>query len=611
MKRRLLRVNLTRGEIKEEDIPEEVSEGYVGGRGFCAKYLYDEVRAGVEPLGEENKLMLVVGPLAGTKAQAFSKWIAASKSPLTGTFSRSVGGGDFGAWLKWAGFEVMIVEGKAEKPVYLHIGDGKHRICDGAFLWGKSTGETQRYLKREHGAKVRMVCVGPAAEKLVRYAPIISGERAAGRAGMGTVMGSKNLKAVVIEAEPKVSLADPEGFKKLVQEQVKLIKSDSNFDRFRQHGTATAMDNFYTKYGSIPMLNFRSGELKGWEKLSRWEYAKVTQKHVGCYGCMLKCGKVRKVSSGPYAGVTTEGPQYESAWAFSGQTGCTDLDATLAANYLCNELGLDTISTGVVIGFAYELFEKGILTVEDTDGLELRWGDPEPMLKLIEKIGRREGIGDILAEGTKRAAERIGKGSEEYAIHVKGLELPAYDPRARKGLGMNLATANMGANHNYGWCAQEAGSSEPRAISPVADQGTGDIVKYSQDRMAVLELANACDFASQSLELLGKMLVAALGEPKFGNEEYLWYVGEKVYNLERCFNVREGFDRKDDTLPKRFVREPLQGGIRDGERVRTPDIILEEYYAARGWDNNGIPTRETLVRLGLGDIDKDIAKFRR
>jgi aldehyde:ferredoxin oxidoreductase len=612
MIRRLLRVNLSGDRITEEDIPKKLAADYVGGRGFCAKYLYDEVPAGIDPLGRENKLLFVVGPLAGTNAQAFSKWIAAAKSPLTGTFSRSVGGGDFGAWLKWAGFELLILEGRAAKPAYLYIKDGKYEIRDAAPIWGKTTSQTQGYLKKEHGPRARMVCVGPAAEKLVRYAPIISGERAAGRAGMGTVMASKNLKAIVIEAEPKVILAHPEEFKKLVQQQVKLIKSAPDFDDSRQHGTIACMDRFYAAHGSIPMLNFRSGELEGWEKVSMQEYAKVTQKHVGCYACLIKCGKIRKISSGPYAGLTTEGPQFESAWAFSGSIGSTDLDATLVANYLCNELGLDTISTGVTIGFAYELFEKGILTTKDTDGLALKFGDPEPMLKLIEKIARREGIGNILAEGTKRAAGRIGKGTEQYAIQVKGLELPAYEPRARKALGMNFATANMGANHQYGWCGQETSEeAQPRAVSPVADEGSGDIVKYSQDQVAASELSVVCSFARPSLEFLGKMLVAALGNPRFGSEDYLLHIGEKAYNLERCFNVREGFDRKDDTLPMRFLTEPLQGGIRGGEMIRKQDAILDEYYAARGWDRNGIPTEETLARLGLEEVAKDIAHFRR
>ena len=618
--RKLLRVNLSSGAIIEEDIPEEVAEAYVGGRGFCAKYLYDEVLPGIDPLSPENKLLLATGPMSGTSAQSFSKWIAVAKSPLTGTFSRSVGGGDFGAWLKWAGFELMILEGKAAKPVYVHIANGKFEIRDAAAIWGKTTSEAQGYLKKAHGGKARMVCVGPAAERLVRYAPIISDRRAAGRGGMGTVMASKNLKAIVIEADRKETLANPEEVKRLVQQQVKGYKETMEgvvFEVFREHGTVQGLDWFYSMWGSIAMKNHRFAELEGWsENIGMWPYAEITVEHVGCYSCMIKCGKVRRVPSGPYAGVSSEGPQLETAWAFSGPTGCTNRDATIVASHRCDELGLDTISTGNTIGFAYELFEKGILTTKDTDGLVLNYGDHEPMLELIERIALREGIGDILAEGTKRAASHIGKGAEQYAMHVKGLEIPGYDPRARKAMGMNWALGNMGANHNYGWPQQEILDPKPRPLDPVADEGQGDVLKWNHDQTAALELAVACYFPSHHLQffdlgLVSKMLEAALGVPKFGSEDYLWYVGDKVYNLERCFNIREGFSRKDDTLPKRFLTEPLKGGIRDGEMIRKPDAILDQYYDVRGWDRNGIPTRETLARLGLEELDKDIAKFRR
>ena len=337
---------------------------------------------------------------------------------------------------------------------------------------------------------------------------------------------------------------------------------------------------------------------------------------MGCYSCALKCGKVREITSGPYAGLTTEGPQFEGAWVFSGPTGCTDTNATLVANHLCCELGLDVISTGNAIGFAYELFEKGILTTKDTDGLALEYGDPEPMLKLVEKIASREGIGDVLAEGVKEAAKRIGKGADQYAMHVKGLELPGYDPRSRKAMGMNFALSNMGANHNYGWPQQEIGDPKPRILDPTQDEGQGDIVKWNHDSTAALELGIACIFPSHHLqlydhELMGKMLAAATGVSRFADVDYLMYVGEKVYNLERCFNVRDGFSRKDDTLPKRFFTEPLRGGVRDGQVIRTPDKIIDQYYDVRGWARNGIPTRETLVRLGLEEIDKDIARFRK
>lgn len=614
--RRLLRVNLSTGAIAEEDIPPKVAEAYVGARGLCARYLYDEVPAGAHPLGPDNKLLLTVGPLGGTSAQAFSKWIAVTKSPLTGTFTRSCGGGDFGAWLKWAGFEIMIIEGMAPQPVYLHIRDGKYEIRDAASIWSQTTGQTQAYLKKEHGPKARTVCVGPAAEKLVRYAPIISDRRAAGRGGTGTVMASKNLKAIVIESGRKEDLADPVEFKKLVRQQVKAMKAGLGFDVFKEYGTVQGLDYFYPVFGSIPMKNCRFGELEGWrENIGMWPYSKLTQSHVGCYSCMLNCGKVRKITSGPYAGLTTEGPQFEGAWAFSGPTGCTDTNATLVANHLCCELGLDVISTGNTIGFAYELFEKGILTTKDTDGLVLRYGDPDPMLRLVERIGAREGLGDILAEGVKRAASWLGKGAEQYAMHVKGLETPGYDPRARKAMGMNWALSNMGANHNYGWPQQEIGDPKPRLLDPTADEGQGDVVKWNHDSTAALELGIACIFPSHhlqlyGLELMGRMLAAALGVPEFAGEDHLMYVGEKVYNLERCFNVREGFSRKDDTLPRRFLTEPLKGGVRDGEIVRKPDAIIEQYYDVRGWDRNGIPSKETLARLGLEELDRDIDKFR-
>ena len=614
--RKLLRVNLTNGAIKEEDIPKKIADGFIGGRGFGSKYLYDEVPAGTDPLGKQNKLLLGTGLLAGTGAQSLSKWMVYTKSPLTGTFTRNCGGGDFGAWLKWAGFELIILEGKSAKPSYLYIKDGTYEILDASDIWGKTTGQAQEYLKKKYGTKARMICVGPAAEKMVRYAGIFSGRRAAGRNGVGTVMASKNLKAVVIEADRKEELANPAEFKKLVQQQVKGYKGGLGFEPFRDYGTPMGVDYPGFAMGTFPVRNFRSADLEGWERITFLQYAAITQKHSGCYACMLKCGKIRTVADGPYAGVNSEGPHYETIWAFTGPTACTDLGATVMADHMCCELGLDTISTGNSIGFAYELFEKGILTAKDTDGLVLKYGDPEPMLKLIEKIGRREGLGDILAEGVKRAAEHIGKGSAEYAMHVKGLEMPGYEPRAMKALGMNYALSNAGANHCYGYAQQEMGNPRPRLVDAAADEDKGDIVKYNQDYVAAIELVNACTFPANNLELFGleliaNMLVAALGETKFGSADYLWHVGEKVYNLERCFNIREGFSRKDDTLPKRMYTEPLQGGMRDGEVYRKPDVIIDEYYEARGWDKNGTPTKATLKRLGLEEVDKDIAKFRR
>jgi aldehyde:ferredoxin oxidoreductase len=510
----------------------------------------------------------------------------------------------------------MVFEGRADRPVYVHIKDGKCQILDASGIWGKTTSEAQAYLRKAHGARARTVCIGPAAEKLVRYAGMFSGHRTAGRGGTGAVMASKNLKAVVVEADRNEHLADADEYKKLVRQQVKGYKQALGFEPFRDYGTPMGVDFPGFGAGTFPVMNFRRGDLEGWERLSFLQYTAITQKHTGCYACMLKCGKTRTVADGPYAGAASEGPHFETIWAFSGPTACADLGATVVADNLCCELGIDTISTGGSIGFAYELFEKGILTAKDTDGLVLKYGDPEPMLRLIERIGAREGLGDILAEGVKRAAERIGKGAEKYAMHVKGQELPGYEPRAMKALGMQYATSNVGANHCYGYAQQEIGNPRPRLLDAGADENKGDVVKYNQDYTAALELAIACTFPGNNLEcfgldLVGKMLAAALGEPRFGSEDYLWHVAEKVYNLERCFNIREGFSRKDDTLPKRMYSEPLQGGLRDGEIIRKPDTIIDEYYDARGWDRNGIPAPETLARLGLEGVEKDIAGFRR
>ena len=364
------------------------------------------------------------------------------------------------------------------------------------------------------------------------------------------------------------------------------------------------------------MRNFRFGELEGREKISFSKYGAATLQHTGCYSCPLRCGKIRRVERGPYAGTETKGPQYESAWAFTGPTGCSDLEATLYANHLCCELGLDCISTGNVIGFAYELFEKGILTPTDTGGLILEPGNPEPMIELIEAIARREGLGDVLAEGVSRAAERIGHGAEDLAMHVKGLEMPAYDPRARKTEGMNYALANAGANHCYGYADQEIGNPRPRVVDPVAEEGIGDVIKYNHDHTTALELTGSCMFPAHNLgfvdlNLLGRMLAAVLGVEHFAAADYLWHVGEKVYNLERCFNLREGFSRADDRLPRRMLAEPLRGGPCDGEVFRNPEGVVDEYYAARGWDRNGIPTKATLERLGLLELEPEVAPLRR
>jgi len=585
---------------------------FIGGRGYGIRYLYQELAPGVEPLGEQNKLIMLNGPLAGNTAQAVSRWMSITKSPLTGAFARSVCGADFGAWLKFAGYEFIIIEGKAEKPVYVHLTRDGCQILDAGKIWGKDTREAQQWLVQQHGRDTRMACIGPAGERLVKYAAIVSDRRTAGRCGTGAVMGSKNLKAIAITAKRNVQLYDPETYNELAKQQVNLIRNSIGFQHHKEWGTTSTQD-LTNNIGIYPVRNFRYGQHIDHEKLTGEEYRKLRTGDMGCYSCAARCGKVHTVTSGVYAGAHSEGPEYESIWAFTGPIESNDITASIAADQLCDDLGMDTISTGSCIGFAYELYEKGLLTKADTDGLELTYGNPAPMVALVKKIGLREGIGDVLAEGSMRAAASIGKGAEAYAIHVKGLELPAYEPRGAKSQGYNYVTANIGASHCYGYAGQDIfGGIEPRPTDRFAEAENADVVIYNQDGTAWKETGIICGFAGNwdwVPDLYGRMLAAARGIARFTDNDYLWQVGDRLFNLERAFNVREGFNRRQDTLPQRLLTEPLhtREAPGEGQIVRHQDDFLDRYYQLRGWTKEGIPTPRKLKELGLGFVLDDIA----
>ncbi|MDH5695135.1 MAG: aldehyde ferredoxin oxidoreductase family protein [Dehalococcoidia bacterium] len=608
---KMLRVNLSTNAIKEELIPEETMVHFIGGRGLGISQLYRQLRPGVEPLSPDNKLLLLVGPLAGTGGLACSRWMAVSKSPLTGTYFRSVSGGDFGAWLSFTGLQLILLEGRAAKPVYLYIEGRKRELRDAGELWGKGTVETQESLKASHGDGIRAVCIGPAGEKLVRFASIASEHRHAGRGGMGTVMGSKNLKAVVIKARHKTIVPWPQEFKAIIREQSNDMKGQKAIDNTSKYGTSDRVDITNT-LGIFPVRNFHQGVMENWKAISLEEYDNLRASNKGCYACPVRCGQIRTVKLGTYSGATSQGTEYETTWAFSGPTNCHDIGATIAADVLCDDLGIDTISTGNALGFAWELFEKGILTKEDTDGLSLNYGDHEVMLEMVRKIGNREGLGDMLAEGTKRAAAQIGKEAEAYAMQIKGLELPGYDPRGAKRLGLGYITSNIGGSHTIAYVAQElVGTRYPRPVDRFADTGDADIAKLTQDTTAWQETGIGCIFVIPMLRarLFARMLVSATGAVQFGEPRYLFHVGERIYNLERAFNIREGFSRKDDIFPPRFTTEPLeQAGLSEGQMIRKPEVLLDEYYQLRGWDSNGIPTPEKLRELGLESIIEDIKK---
>ena len=599
----LLRVNLSTGSITKEPISDEVRRIFIGGRGLGIHYLFNETKPGLDSLGADNKLIFLPGALAGTAAQGFGRWIVMTKSPLTDCLARSVGGGNFAAFIKFVGYDAIIIEGMAEKPSYLLIQDDTVEIRGADELWGLDTAETQKALAARHGKRAQTACIGPAGERLVRFATITHGTRTASRCGVGTVMGAKNLKAVSIVAQARpLEAADKVGFSALLREHSNILKDHKRRVKMHTFGT-TFLAQMTREMGILPVKNFQAANMEGIESLFTEAYSKMRVGSHGCFNCMTRCGQVHEVKEGPYAGSRSEGPEYETIWAFGPQVGNTDAGATVMADRLCDLLGLDTISTGSAIGFAMELFQRGILTTNDTDGVELKWGDNRVIMELIGKIAKREGFGKTLGEGTRRAAQIIGRGADRYAMHAKGLELPAYEPRAAKAHGLSMATSNIGGSHMYGYARQEiSGKGDPRPVDRFADEGKGDIAAYNQIAKALEETGILCNFADSGMtyDRLAKLLAAGAGFEEFREVSYLKKVGERIVCLERCYNVREGFSRKDDTLPERMLAEPLlAAGPATGQVIRNLDGLLDEYYDALGYNREGVPTREKLKELCL------------
>jgi len=605
---KLIRLNLTTGKSQVEEIPRQWLKDFLGGRGLGVKYLYEELKPGVEPLSAENKVIMMMGPLGATTAMSVSRMALATKSPLTGAVSKSIMGGSFGAFLKFAGYDGIIVEGESAKPVYLHIDKEGIHLLDAADLWGLDTQQTHQRLREKHGKSTQVACIGPAGEKLVRYSVLISDLRVGGRTGVGTVLGAKKIKAFAVNSSGPLSLHDADGFKKLTKEIIEGLKTSPGRIKMSDFGTSYLTLSL-EKDGIFPIKNFQEGHLEGVEKIGDEALASIKIKNDGCYGCMTKCGQVRKVTGGTYDGAVSEGPDYETIWSLGGNLANTDIGALIAADSLCDKLGLDTVSAGNSIGFAYELYQRGIITREDTDGLELNWGDPAPMMTLIQKISDREGLGKLLGEGTKRAAAQIGKGAEDYAMQVKGLELPGYEPRAVKGYGLIFATSNVGAHHMYGRPRAELAGKKDKLteVDKGKDAADAQILQATQDTVIQCAFSPVTGF---NAEQRSQLLVMATGFKEFADPAYLDKVGERTLCLERCFNVREGFDRKDDTLPKRMRTEPLKdAGPATGQTFKNLDGLLDEYYDILGYTRQGIPSEAKLKELGLDSVVADMKKF--
>ncbi|MCR4431055.1 MAG: aldehyde ferredoxin oxidoreductase family protein [Tepidanaerobacteraceae bacterium] len=615
---KILRVNLTDKSYREEKLSEEVAKNYLGGAGFGLKYLFTEVPGGTGALDEGNKLIFAPGPLTGTKAPCASRVAVAAKSPLTGGAGVALSGGFFPAELKFAGYDILIIEGKSVEPVYVYINGTNVSFRSAKHLWGMKTSDCQRVIKDElHDQNIRIACIGPAGEKLSYMAAIINERHAAGRKGLGAVMGSKNLKAIAVRGNAEIAIADEKAFSEARRRMLQAMKeSPVVYPEFSKHGTPMTVD-VTGGLGIFPAANWsRTGEWIPFEALGIEGNNKRKSGREFCYGCPVGCSQNKLVREGEYAGYLSI-PEFETIYSFGGETGVDNLDSVIAADYLCDELGLDSISTGVAIGFAMELFERGILTEKDTDGMELKFGNHRAMVEMVKKIAFRQGFGDVLADGTRIAAARIGKDSEKYCMHIKGLEMPGYDVRGAKAHGLSFATAYTGADHNRGYAFQEIfGVPVPYPVDRFAIEGKGKLTKWNQDmRAATCDSPLMCAFLLDmavpgfAAENTADLVSSATGL-KFTPEE-VYQIGERINNLARVFNIREGLRRKDDTLPERLMTEPLKGGNSKGQYIPKNDLdqMLDEYYAERGWNKEGIPTRRKLESLGLNECIDTLEKI--
>ena len=615
---KILRVDLTNRKTEIETRGDDFYRTYLGGRGMVAYYLLNESPRGIDAFDPRNILVFAAGPLTGAAVSGQGRNGAGAKSPLNDGFGNAEGGGYWGAELKRAGFDGIVVSGRADKPAYVWIHDGTAEIRDAAHLWGKTTGETEDALRAElNDHAIRTALIGPAGEKLVRFAAIVNDRsHFVGRTGLGAVMGSKNLKGVVVRAKPgkgAMQIANPAGvleISKWMGSHLDLVAG------LHEHGTARILRSL-SKAGGLPTYNFREGFFDTNEKITgQTMSASILVKQETCFACAVRCKRVVQVKDSAHGAVDPlyGGPEYETLAAFGSLEGIDDLIALAKANELCAAYGYDTISLGNVIAFAMECFERGILSTKDTDGVELKFGDARAMLGLIEKITRREGIGDVLAEGVARAAKKIGRGAEDYAMQVHGQEIPMHEPRLKQGLGVGYAVSPTGADHNHAmhdtyYLKESATVSDLRKLEPAArplpaNDLSADKVRMLttfQNWMHFWDSAVMCMFLPYSVEQIVALTNAVTGW-EADAQEYL-RIGERAATLARAYNLREGWSARDDTLPARFF-EPFKTGPLAGVPLPHDQFTAAtgEYYRLMGWDETGAPTRARLRELGVESV---------
>lgn len=590
---KILRIDLSKGVSTVENLDLELAKKFVGGRGLGTKLFVDEVSPSIEPFSPENKILFATGPLTGTPTPTGGRYMVVTKSPLTGTIASSNSGGYWGAELKFAGYDVIIVEGKSEKPVYVMIEDDTVEIRDAAHLWGKVVSDTTDTLMKEVPEKSRVMTIGPAGEKLSNMAAVMNDvSRAAGRSGVGAVMGSKNLKAITVRGTKKVALANEEELKAVVKDcNAKIRENGVTGQGLPAYGTAVLV-NIINEGGVFPTNNFQLSQFSEAEDTSGELLAeKYMVKKDPCYRCPIACGRYCKVDD-----IEGGGPEYETIWAFGGDCGVSDMPSIIKANFWCNEYGLDTISTGATIAAAMELYQKGFIKDADLGGVSLDFGNSDAVVEWTKLIGKREGLGDKMADGSYRLADSYGV--PELSMSVKKQELPAYDPRAIQGQGLQYATSNRGGCHVRGYLISPEILGLPEKLDRFTIEGKAAWVKIFQDFTAFIDASGLCLFTSFAM---GAGDYAAMTNAVIGTEwtaDDVLLAGERIWNIERVFNLDAGVDPSQDTLPKRLLEDPIPEGPSKGNVSRLSEL-LPEYYELRGWGADGIPTVERKELLGL------------
>ena len=607
---RFLRIDLTDRRVELCDLEENLTHRFLGGSGIAAALLHRESPDDTDPLGPENPLIVFAGPLTGTRVPSTARHHIVSRSPQTGIFGESNVGGTWGVLLRKAGYDGMVVTGQADTPVYLWIQEGGVEIRDARSVWGRDSYESAAWIKAETARRAAVAVIGPAGENLAPIASIPHiGHifRSASRTGLGAVMGVKRLKGMAVYGAKPAPVADPEALEQSTKAKLgHILKATETFGKY---GTSGGVEN-YENIGNFPIQNWRGSHWVGASKISGAAMAEsILIGRRGCWRCPIACGRHVKIEEGPYAGLEGEGPEYESVGTLGGECMVDDLEAICMANQLCNRYGLDTISTGATIAFAMEAFEKSLITVQDTDGLDLTWGNADALITAIHKMGKREGFGELMSRGVKAMAEALGGAAQEFAVHVKGLEPSAHDPRRFFSQALSYCTAARGACHNASWShpyelalsMPEIGIHEPQDAYQV--DGKAEFTAKLQDFNAAMDCLLMCRFTqigravtiSDTAEWLGYVMGRRVDVAE------LMILGERVFNLKRLYNTRLGISRKDDFLPPRFMTLNREA---DDLTNQLPPIgrLLSEYYQVRGWDEFGIPSPAKVTELDLDEF---------